>query len=188
MEGGGGGSVDKLNSGSKEHSSSAAADQAFDTTIKELYNNLCELQSSNQSPSRHSFGSYGDDKSKIDSDLQHLALGEMHDLDITEDEEEERDVAKPEDFDTVRPPSAGTTKSSPSKLDTEKQTGKKNANKPSLRLGGNKKKTGTTTKSQNGNNEEPSSENVELARFLLNQARNLVSFGDNINKALELSL
>ncbi|KAL0695504.1 hypothetical protein Bca4012_062684 [Brassica carinata] len=189
MEGGGGGSVNELNRDSKEHSSSAAADHAFDTTIEELCNNLCELQSSNQSPSRHSFGSYGDDESKIDSDLQHLALGEVHDLDITEDEEEgekEKEVAKPEDFDTVRPPPSASAKSSPSKLDTEKQAGKKNANRPSLGLA-RKKKAGTATKSQNGN-EEPSSENVELARFLLNQARNLVSSGENINKALELSL
>ncbi|XP_018434549.2 protein KINESIN LIGHT CHAIN-RELATED 3 [Raphanus sativus] len=185
MGGGGGGSVNELNSDSKEHTS--AADHAFDTTIEELCNNLCELQSSNQSPSRHSFGSYGDDESKIDSDLQHLALGEVHDLDITEDEEEEeeKEVAKPEDIDMVRPASSATTNSTSSKLDTEKQAGKnKNANRPSLGLG-RKKKAGTTAKSQN---EEPSSENVELARFLLNQARNLVSSGENISKALELSL
>ncbi|RID46342.1 hypothetical protein BRARA_I03012 [Brassica rapa] len=179
---GGGGSANELNGDSSD-------DIAFDTTIEELCNNLCELQSSNQSPSRHSFGSYGDDESKIDSDLQHLTLGEVHDLDITEDEEgeEEKEVAKPEDLDMVRPPSEAT-KSSHSKLDTEKQVGKKNANRPSSGLGnGARKKKAGTTKSLNGN-EEPTSENVELARFLLNQARNLVSSGENINKALELTL
>ncbi|ESQ34106.1 hypothetical protein EUTSA_v10007008mg [Eutrema salsugineum] len=184
-----GASFNELNGDSihfKEHSS---MDQAFDATIEELCKNLCELQSSNQSPSRQSFGS--GDESKIDSDLQHLALGEMRDIDITEDEGEEDEVEKPDEFDFMRP--ASTTKPNSSKIDLEvmpkdmeKQVGKKNANKSNLENGGmRKKKVGT--KLQNGN-EEPSSENVELARFLLNQARNLVSSGENINKALELSL
>ncbi|KAF8084102.1 hypothetical protein N665_0734s0025 [Sinapis alba] len=172
-------SVNELNGDSN-------ADHAFDTTIEELCKNLCELRNStNHSPSRQSFGSYGDEESKIDSDLQHLALGESPNLDITEDEEEEDEVAKPEELNMVRP--ASTTKSISSKLDsdvmpkdTEKQVDKKNAN---LGLGNATRKK----KVQNGN-EEPSSENVELARFLLNQARNLVSSGESINKALELSL
>ncbi|XP_010499231.1 PREDICTED: uncharacterized protein LOC104776804 isoform X1 [Camelina sativa] len=165
-------------------------DRMFDTTIEELCKNLCELQSSNQSPSRQSFGSYGDE-SKIDSDLQHLALGEMRGIDILEDEEgdEEDEVAKPEEFDI---------KSNSSKLgldvipkDMEKRVGKKDVNRSNVGVGGGtrKKKVGTTTtttKLQNGN-EEPSSENVELARFLLNQARNLVSSGDSTHKGLELT-
>ncbi|XP_010460507.1 PREDICTED: uncharacterized protein LOC104741359 [Camelina sativa] len=165
-------------------------DRMFDTTIEELCKNLCELQSSNQSPSRQSFGSYGDE-SKIDSDLQHLALGEMRGIDILEDEEgdeEEDEVAKPEEFDI---------KSNSSKFgldvipkDMEKRVGKKDVNRSNVGVGGGtrKKKVGTTTttKLQNGN-EEPSSENVELARFLLNQARNLVSSGDSTHKGLELS-
>ncbi|XP_010478089.1 PREDICTED: uncharacterized protein LOC104757077 [Camelina sativa] len=164
-------------------------DRMFDTTIEELCKNLCELQSSNQSPSRQSFGSYGDE-SKIDSDLQHLALGEMRGIDVLEDEEgdEEDEVAKPEEFDI---------KSNSSKLgldvipkDMEKRVGKKDVNRSNVGVGGGtrKKKVGTTTttKLQNGN-EEPSSENVELARFLLNQARNLVSSGDSTHKGLELT-
>ncbi|CAH8349767.1 unnamed protein product [Eruca vesicaria subsp. sativa] len=176
-----GGPVKELNGDSK-------ADDAFDATIEELCKNLYELQSStNHSPSRQSFGSYGDDEeSKIDSDLQHLALGETPDLDITEDEKEEEEedqVAKPEEFNTVRPASAA--KSSSSEVmpkDTEKQVVKKNViNRSNVGFGKatRKKKVGT---------EEPSSENVELARFLLNQARNLISSGESINKALELSL
>lgn len=174
-----GGSVNELNGISRNSS----ADQAFDTTIEELCKNLCELQSSNQSPSRQSFGSYGDE-SKIDSDLQHLALGEMRDIDILEDEGDEDEVAKPEEFDI---------KSNSSKLDLEvmpkdmeTQVGKKNGNRSNLGVGGTRKKKVGTTKLQNGN-EEPSSENVELARFLLNQARNLVSSGDSTHKALELT-
>ncbi|KAJ0247483.1 Protein KINESIN LIGHT CHAIN-RELATED 3 [Hirschfeldia incana] len=173
-----GDSVKQLNGDSIHVNEDSDADHAFDTTIDELCKNLCELQSStNQSPSRLSFGSYGDDEeSKIDSDLQHLALGESPDLHITEDEEEEEEeegevATKPEEFDTVRP-------TKPTK-DTQKQVGKKNANSGLTR----KKK-----KVQNGGNKEASSENVELARYLLNQARNLVSSGESLNKALELSL
>uniref|UniRef100_A0A1J3EAS2 Nephrocystin-3 n=1 Tax=Noccaea caerulescens TaxID=107243 RepID=A0A1J3EAS2_NOCCA len=191
-----GGSVNELNGNSIHSKEDSNADEAFDTTIEELCKNLCELQSStNQSPSRQSFGSYGDE-SKIDSDLQHLALGETRDFDITtEDEGEEDQLEKPQEFDMVRPGTGSTSRKSSSSAeampkDTEKQVGKKNANRSSLGLGGTgttrKKKAGT--KLQNGNEEQPSTENVELARFLLNQARNLVSSGDNINKALELSL
>ncbi|EFH69733.1 predicted protein, partial [Arabidopsis lyrata subsp. lyrata] len=156
-----GGSVSELHSN---------ADQLFDTTIEELCKNLCELQSSNQSPSRQSFGSYGDE-SKIDSDLQHLALGEMRDIDILEDEgDDEDEVAKP---------ISNSIKLDLEVLpkDMEKQVGKKNVNKSNVGGGGMRKEKVGTTKLRTGN-EEPSSENVELSRFLLNQARNLVSSGD----------
>ncbi|KAJ4879835.1 Tetratricopeptide repeat (TPR)-like superfamily protein [Raphanus sativus] len=174
----GGLSVNELNGGGSD------ADVAFDTTIEELCKNLCELRSStNHSPSRQSFGSYGDEESKIDSDLQHLALGESPDLDITEEDEEEEEEVDTV-IDTVRPASAAAAKPSSSEVitpkDTEKQVGKKNAN---MGLGNATRKK---KKVQNGGgNEEPSS---ELARFLLNQARNLISSGESINKALELSL
>ncbi|KAL0698801.1 hypothetical protein Bca4012_054923 [Brassica carinata] len=170
----------------KELNGDSDADHAFDATIEELCKNLYELQSStNHSPSRKSFGSYGDDEeSKIDSDLQHLALGESPDLGITEDEEEEEDeMAKLEEFDMVKPASAA--KPSSSKLDSDDKT------KDTQKLVGKKMGLGTNAtrkkKVQNGN-EEPSSKNVELARFLLNQARNLVTSGESLNKALELSL
>ncbi|CAN8304105.1 unnamed protein product [Cochlearia groenlandica] len=182
MQGGGGGGY------VNEHSNEAA-DQDLDTTIDELCKNLYELQSSNQSPSRHSFESYGDD-SKIDSDLQHLALGDMSCIDTIEDEvdeEEEEEVDKPQE-------STNKLDLEVMPKDIEKQLGesKTNATKPNLGLDGmmsnkKKKKKKVETKLQ-ARHEETPSENVELARFLLNQARNLVSSGDNNSKALELSL
>ncbi|KAG6398237.1 hypothetical protein SASPL_139692 [Salvia splendens] len=52
-----------------------AIDGAMDNTIEELYNNVCEMQSSDHSPSRRSYLSYGEE-SRIDSELHFLAGGE----------------------------------------------------------------------------------------------------------------
>ncbi|KAG6395954.1 hypothetical protein SASPL_142088 [Salvia splendens] len=52
-----------------------AIDGAVDNTIEELYNNVFEMQSSDRSPSRRSYLSYGEE-SRIDSELHFLAGGE----------------------------------------------------------------------------------------------------------------
>lgn len=184
---------------------------AVHTTIEELCENLCEMQSSDQSPSRQSFGSYGDE-SRIDSDLRHLAEGEMKEIDVMEEEGEEDEVEKPEsnmeklDMMKSRITESNSLeileKAAPMQSDLEvsskdipkenspmeKQISKKddkNVNKPNLGHGGMRRKK-AVVKTQNGN--EDSSENAELGRFLLKQAQNLVFSGDNPNKALELSL
>ncbi|KAI8032937.1 Protein KINESIN LIGHT CHAIN-RELATED 3 [Camellia lanceoleosa] len=56
-----------------------------DTSIEQLYDNVCEMQSSDQSPSKPSFGS-DDDESRIDSELCHLVGGEMREVEIMEEE------------------------------------------------------------------------------------------------------
>ncbi|KAK3035302.1 hypothetical protein RJ639_034010 [Escallonia herrerae] len=68
------------------------ADGVVDTSIEQLYDNVCEMQSSDQSPSRPSFGSDGEE-SRIDSELRHLVGGEMKEVEIMEEDEE---VRKPE--------------------------------------------------------------------------------------------
>lgn len=65
-------------------------DGAVDTSIEKLYDNVCEMQSSDQSPSRHSFASDGDE-SRIDSELRHLVGGEMREVEIMEEEERMED-------------------------------------------------------------------------------------------------
>ncbi|KAK8287270.1 hypothetical protein V6Z11_D07G047000 [Gossypium hirsutum] len=62
-----------------------------DTSIEQLYENVCDMQSSDQSPSRQSFGSYGEE-SRIDSELCHLVGGEMREVEIMQE-----DIDKPED-------------------------------------------------------------------------------------------
>ncbi|KZV30668.1 hypothetical protein F511_43495 [Dorcoceras hygrometricum] len=71
------------------------ADGLGDTSIDHLYEKVCEMQSSDQSPSRRSFGSEGDE-SRIDSELRHLVEGEMRELQIMEEDEE---MQKPESSD-----------------------------------------------------------------------------------------
>ncbi|KAG6426111.1 hypothetical protein SASPL_110326 [Salvia splendens] len=62
------------------------AEEGAETSIDQLYENVCEMQSSDQSPSRHSFGSDGDE-SRIDSELRHLVGGEMREVEIIEEDE-----------------------------------------------------------------------------------------------------
>ncbi|KAM0932925.1 putative tetratricopeptide-like helical domain superfamily [Dioscorea sansibarensis] len=58
------------------------------TSIEQLYDNVCELESSGDgSPSQDSYGSEGDE-SRIDSELRHLVGGDMKVAEIMEDEEE----------------------------------------------------------------------------------------------------
>ncbi|KAJ1384463.1 Tetratricopeptide-like helical domain superfamily [Sesbania bispinosa] len=62
-------------------------DGVVEPTIEELYENVCDMQSSDQSPSRQSFGSDGDE-SRIDSELRHLVGGRMREVEIMEEEVE----------------------------------------------------------------------------------------------------
>ncbi|XP_020537418.1 protein KINESIN LIGHT CHAIN-RELATED 3 isoform X2 [Jatropha curcas] len=200
-----------------------------DTSIEQLYENVCDMQSSDLSPSRHSFGSDGEE-SRIDSELRHLVGGEMREVEIMEEEE----VDKPEDDNhsntssmkggsseskksgkldknaSTKSFSSGTSKkgsqlaleseasskmspnskSPPEKPPIDKRndknlkqanggvrTMKKRRNSP---LGG--------SKLQNGTEDESGLDNPDLGRFLLKQARDLISSGDNPQKALELAL
>lgn len=194
------------------------ADGVVEPSIEQLYDNVCEMQSSDQSPSRASFGSYGEE-SRIDSELRHLVGGEMREVEIMEEDDE---VQKPKHKDThsnsdskeqslksissknskeasqLQAGSEATSKSSTkSKSPQEKppldKRSDKNLKKP---IGG-----GVSTKKQRNlpvageqvqNGTEDSSEsgldNPDLGPFLLKQARDLISSGDNPRKALELAI
>ncbi|KAM6569951.1 hypothetical protein CsatB_017936 [Cannabis sativa] len=65
--------------------SNLQGDEVIDTSIEQLYENVCDMQSSDQSPSRRSFGSDGEE-SRIDSELRHLVGGEMREVEILEEE------------------------------------------------------------------------------------------------------
>ncbi|KAE8721082.1 glycyl-tRNA synthetase 1 [Hibiscus syriacus] len=62
-----------------------------DTCIEQLYENVCDMQSSDRSPSRPSFESYGEE-SRIDSELGHLVGLERREVEIMQE-----DLDKPED-------------------------------------------------------------------------------------------
>ncbi|KAL3575303.1 hypothetical protein D5086_023404 [Populus alba] len=210
-----------------------AVDGVLDTSIEQLYENVCDMQSSDQSPLRHSFGSDGEE-SRIDSELRHLVGGEMREVEIMEEEEEEEEVDKPElgthsnssskkgsssgskksgNLDKTKSASTKSVSSRTSKkpLDSEASSkmtpkGKCPPEKPAIDkrndknlkkgnagvrlkkkqrnspLGGVKLPNGTKDSSESG------LDNPELGQFLLKQARDLISSGDNPQKALELAL
>ncbi|XWS37478.1 hypothetical protein CRYUN_Cryun19dG0046400 [Craigia yunnanensis] len=198
-----------------------------DTSIEQLYENVCDMQSSDQSPSRQSFGSYGEE-SRIDSELHHLVGGEMREVEIMHEE-----VIKPEDDSrsnssskkgstssdkksgqldktqsaSVKSFSSGYIKKvSESQLDSEALTKsslkeKSSPKKPPIYKRKNKTlkksntgvssmKKGKGSKLQNGTEDVSKSGlgKPDLGPFLLKQARDLVSSGDNPQKALELAL
>ncbi|CAA2934450.1 KINESIN LIGHT CHAIN-RELATED 3-like [Olea europaea subsp. europaea] len=190
-----------------------------ETSIEQLYENVCEMRSSDQSSSRPSSGSDGEE-SRIDSELRHLVGGEMAEVEIIEEDEE---VLKPENGDyhsdsgtkkeslsavkldnsqsaSASIPSAQSrraphlqeesevsAKSSPKNRTTEKPLRSENTVGKTKQY---KNSTLGSLKLQNGT-EDPSeagSDNPDLGPFLLKQARDLMSSGDNPRRALGLAL
>ncbi|KAK4264329.1 hypothetical protein QN277_025526 [Acacia crassicarpa] len=72
-----------------QHPESTGVAGAVETSIDQLYENVYDMQSSDQSPSRQSFGS-GGDESRIDSELHNLVGGQMREVEIMEEEMEEK--------------------------------------------------------------------------------------------------
>ena len=201
-----------------------------ETSIEQLYENVCEMQSSDHSPSRVSFGSEGEE-SRIDSELRHLVGGEMREVEIMEEEEEV--VRKPENDDShsdiaikkesssinlensqsgsTKTTSAQSKKATQSQLESDASAvsspkGKSPHGKPpkdkrnekNLKKGitggiFSKKQSNSPSrglKLQNGSEDSSESglDNPDLGPFLLKQARDLISSGDNPQKALDLAL
>ncbi|XP_058227964.1 protein KINESIN LIGHT CHAIN-RELATED 3-like [Rhododendron vialii] len=187
-------------------------------SIEQLYDNVCEMQSSDQSPSRASFGSEGEE-SRIDSELRHLVGGEMREVEIMEEEVdmEKRGDECHSDSGSKKEISLSTGKKSPSSVKSKKASqlelesesssksnlkSKSPQQKPPADKNSRKPKAGgiSTKKPRNlpagavklQNGTEDSSEsgldNPDLGPFLLKQARDLISSGDNPQKALELAL
>ncbi|XP_039065310.1 protein KINESIN LIGHT CHAIN-RELATED 3-like isoform X2 [Hibiscus syriacus] len=181
-----------------------------ETSIEELYENVCDMQSSDQSYSRQSSGSYGEE-SRIDSELRHLVGGEIREIEIMQEGEEE--VHKPEDdahsnssskkgitssgkksrgrLDKsrsmgVRSISSGDVKKvSRSQLNSEASIkpnvkGKTPPEKPPI----NKGKVKTLKKTSTGVLPVKKGKVSKLQ----NGTEDLVSSGDNLQKALELAL
>ncbi|KAK9995783.1 hypothetical protein SO802_020469 [Lithocarpus litseifolius] len=209
------------------------ANEVVDTSIEQLYENVCDLQSSDQSPSRRSFGSDGEE-SRIDSELRHLVGGEMKEVEIMEEEVVDKPVYDSRSDSSSKKGSASTNKKSvkadktqslssksvsprkskkPShlQLDSEASSksspkGKSPPEKPSMGRRNDKslkkQNSGASlvkkhknsplggSKLQDGSPDPAESElaNPDLGPFLLKQARDLTSSGDNSQKALELAL
>ncbi|KAL3526053.1 hypothetical protein ACH5RR_014425 [Cinchona calisaya] len=191
-----------------------AIEGAVDTSIEQLYNNVCEMQSSDHSPSRISYLSYGEE-SRIDSELRYLAGGDYGVVEITKEmvtekkeagdsssEEENgfkddkywKNTANEKPFSSSQAKNSDTSKKAGLKSKSFNgipRAGKRNVKSSkklnavsSAKIERNSPLAGV--KKQNG--AEDSSKGTYLGLYVLKQARDLISSGDNLHKALELAL
>uniref|UniRef100_A0ACD5ZKT1 Uncharacterized protein n=1 Tax=Avena sativa TaxID=4498 RepID=A0ACD5ZKT1_AVESA len=179
---------------------------AGEPSIEQLYNNVCEMESSSEggSPSRESFGSDGEE-SRIDSELRHLVAGEMEAVKVIE-EEEEKDKeggsvtnapTTVENGTPVKTQSSNSSKKSKktakSQLESDAsvgpngkaspEEGESEVSKPGSRVGRRRK---ASANPQNGT-EEAGLDNPDLGPFLLKHARDLIA-SDNPRRALKYAL
>ncbi|EOA23597.1 hypothetical protein CARUB_v10016794mg [Capsella rubella] len=151
-----------------------AIDGAMNASIEQLYHNVCEMESSDdQSPSRASFISYGAE-SRIDLELRHLVgdvEGERKKEIILEKKEESNSGGSLSEKKPVESHSNGkkVAKTSPT-----------NPKIPGSRI--------SSRKSPDLGKVSVDEESPELGVLLLKQARELVSNGEHLNKALDLAL
>ncbi|XP_022879314.1 protein KINESIN LIGHT CHAIN-RELATED 2-like [Olea europaea var. sylvestris] len=184
-----------------------AIEQVVDNSIEQLYNNVCDMQSSDLSPSRRSFLSYGEE-SRIDSELRYLAGDYCWDVEAKDEVEsdkiqgdsvfEEENGSRDEkigDMNKIRPASVKSVSStgaspkpslSSKSLMNRPSNGKRNM-KTSRKLNSvSSMNRALGLKMQNGT-EDPS-EAGYLGPYLLKQARELIASGDKPQKALNLAL
>ncbi|KAL9243151.1 hypothetical protein vseg_017075 [Gypsophila vaccaria] len=169
--------------------------EALDTSIEQLYDNVCEMQSSDQSPSRRSYSSE-DNESRIDSELRHLVGGGMREVEIMEEEvaeEEEKEGGDCNGFEKREDGSSGE-KSRKSKKGSDEST-KMSLEKSSPSLTDKKgkvlRKKAIAPKKQRNfplAGSDSALDNPDLGPFLLKQAREIISSGDNLHKALDFAL
>ncbi|XVE67934.1 hypothetical protein DITRI_Ditri09bG0027500 [Diplodiscus trichospermus] len=196
-----------------QHSDSIdlAIDGVMEASIEQLYNNVYEMQSSDQSPTMTSYGSYGEE-SRIDSELRHL-VGDFGVAEITKEvvaEKKEEGSAggltpKKEYVSTDKMPvkknnksknqiqgvkhrfwfdSEASVKSSPkSKSSQEKAPVEKRYEKNSRKVN-----PASPLRKQRNFALEEGLENPDLGPFLLKQIRDMMCSGENSQKALELAL
>ncbi|GKC13406.1 kinesin light chain-related 2-like protein [Tanacetum coccineum] len=148
-------------------------------TIDQLCDNVREMESSDHSPSRFSYVSYGQE-SRIDSELRYLAGGGFAKDDNNKNEsgDEKEPTEGEESDDTTRK----KKKTKGSSLAKSLSSGKLTKPSPKKRSG---LKLNLKKKEKTMNNEDPK----YLGPYLLKQARELLSTGDHDpNKALELGV
>lgn len=192
-------------------------DGAIDTSIEQLYDNVCDMQSSDQSPSRQSYMS-DDNESRIDSELRHLVGGGTREVEVMEEEirDEKLKEGIHSDSDKRENGSAGEsaglvnkTKSASTKSAssghskkgsslqvetgecTESSLDKKSPLENEKKNGKIPRKKATPPKKQRNfplAGPEAALDNPDLGPFLLKQARELISSGDNLHKALDLAV
>lgn len=201
-----------------------AIDGVIHTSIEQLYYNVCEMQSSDPSPSRASFLSYGEE-SRIDSELCHLVgdIGEMEIMkEVVMENKEEGSIGnftprkdngsidqksinkgniqaasiKKQLF-RLQSESGASSKSSPkSRFSYEKppidKRYEKNTRKPNAVFPLKKQRNLASIRAKfpDGTEDilEAGLDNPDLGPFLLKLTKDMISSGENQQKALEFAL
>lgn len=192
-------------------------DEAVDTSIEQLYNNVCEMQSSDHSPSRRSFLSYGEE-SRIDSELRFLAGGDYVEVEMKKEvviehnggdansEEEKGSNEDPENTNKIHPYPTETKRLSFLQFNSD-ASHKANLRSKTFQVRPPKAKetvkslkkfssvsfpkderSSTLEGMRSQNGNEDHREAGYLGPYLLKQARGVIASGDNSQKALELAL
>ncbi|XP_051125847.1 protein KINESIN LIGHT CHAIN-RELATED 2-like isoform X2 [Andrographis paniculata] len=191
-----------------------AIDGAVDTSIDQLYHNICEMQSSHECQSGRSFLSYGEEP-RIDSELRFLVGGDYDN--VMEVEEVVSKLGNGGDnnkleyaSDVVNPSSNKSMSSAQAKKFSSGLEAIRKASLKSKTFGGRPpngkqsvegaKKLSTVSsmkiektrplagaKVQNGGDDNHG-ETEYLGPYLLKPARDIIMSGDNYHKALELAL
>ncbi|KAK7266099.1 hypothetical protein RIF29_18739 [Crotalaria pallida] len=174
-----------------------AIDGVVDTSIEQLYNNVCEMRSSDQSPSRASFYSYGEESSRIDSELCHL-VGDIVDLEITKEVVTENKEGSTPEKDAVSSCGNDPSKkgSSPNKvIEGSVKSTPKGRNSSSYKRnnekGGTRKANGVYNMRKHNRNlglKGIEESDADLGPYLLKQTRDMISSGENPHKALAVAL
>ncbi|XP_044501911.1 protein KINESIN LIGHT CHAIN-RELATED 2-like [Mangifera indica] len=173
-----------------------AIDGIFETSIEQLYHNVCEMQSSDLSPSSASYGSYGEE-SRIDSELRHLVgdiIGKeemMKEMAVEVENKEESDggcseftpkkVNGPTDKRIAKGKKQSANrkqKSSKERPSTDKRN-ERNIRKPTNAFSMKKQRQNLLE------DLEATLDNPDLGPFLLKQTRDMIYTGENLQKALE---
>ncbi|KAL1187741.1 Protein KINESIN LIGHT CHAIN-RELATED 2 [Cardamine amara subsp. amara] len=146
-----------------------AVDGAMNASIEQLYHNVCEMESSDdQSPSRASFISYGAE-SRIDLELRHLVGGDVGEV----GERKKEIILEKKEEGSLSQKKPVESHSNGKKI---AKTSPPNPKIPGSRISSRKSPVSVDE------------ESPELGALLLKQAREMVSSGENLNKALDLAL
>lgn len=176
-----------------------ALDGIVKTSIEQLYHNVCEMQSSEgRSPSMTSYGSYGEE-SRIDSELRHL-VGDIGETEIVTKEIVEVNKEESVNGGDLSPKKVKES-SNGGDLSPKKVSRKGKVQSPARSSSKSKsftKKVYTISSLKKQRNlasliskldesQEGILGNPDLGPFLLKQAREMITMGENPQKTLELA-
>lgn len=168
-----------------------AIDGVMNTSIEQLYHNVCEMRSSDNSPSTRSFLSYGEE-SRIDSELCHLA-GHFREMEaamegavVMENEDQNDPNKKAIEFIGENLKKLQTIASSPSFMNSRPPSCRKSRDiaPRKQRYPPLPAKLQKAKEAFNGSGLD----NPDLGRILLKQAQDMITSGENPQRALEFAV